>query len=102
MGFAASGEAVAILTVMISLVPLGDQAALAYFADEAAALRFAVVVRQANERWLVDVVQAYTSVAVFFDLDQTGFADVASRLRQYDQAGAREPVAAGRPRQSPC
>src|SRR5258707_162452 len=52
------------------LQPLGDQAALAYFADEASALHFAAAVRRAGDPWLVDVVQAYTSVAVFFDLDR--------------------------------
>ena len=57
----------------MELQPLGDQAALAYLADEEAALRFAAAVRGENPRWLVDVVQAYTSVAVFFDLDQTGY-----------------------------
>jgi inhibitor of KinA len=60
--------------------PLGDQAALAYLADEEAALRFAAAVREINTAWLVDIVQAYSSVAVFFDLMQTNFQDVAARL----------------------
>ena len=34
----------------MDLVPLGDAAALAYLADEIAALRFADAVRKANER----------------------------------------------------
>lgn len=67
---------------MTSLVPLGDQAALAYFADEAAALRFAAAVRRLTPGWLVDVVQAYTSVAVFFDLDQTQFQHLEPELRR--------------------
>jgi inhibitor of KinA len=71
---------------MKSLVPLGDQAALAYFADESQALRFAATLRRRDPPnacpWLLDVVQAYTSVAVFFDLEQTGFAAVAEHLRQ--------------------
>lgn len=66
---------------MTSLQPLGDQAALAYFADEAAAFRFAAAVRRADPPWLVDVVQAYTSVAVFYDLDRARFADVAGFLQ---------------------
>src|SRR5262245_15775071 len=69
---------------MMSLVPLGDQAALAYFMDEAAGLRFAEAVRRAIAPWLVDVVQAYTSVAVFFDLDRTRFAVVADWLGRLD------------------
>jgi inhibitor of KinA len=66
---------------MRSLVPMGDQAALAYFPDERAALRFAAAVRRRTAPWLLDVVQAYTSVAVFFDLEQTHFAAVAEWLR---------------------
>ena len=56
---------------MFSLQPLGDQAVLAYCADEAAALEFAAAVRQSEPAWLVDVVQAYTSVAVFFECGTT-------------------------------
>jgi|SRR5437016_5771682 len=66
---------------MFSLQPLGDQAVLAYCADESAALEFAAAVRQAEPAWLVDVVQAYTSVAVFFDLDQVNYARAAKHLR---------------------
>src|SRR5438046_1007726 len=69
------------MTPMTSLVPLGDQAALAYCVDEAAAGRFAAAVRRAAAPWLVDVVQAYHSVAVFYNLDQTTFESVAQRLR---------------------
>jgi inhibitor of KinA len=69
---------------MDSLVPLGDQAVLAYFADEAAALRFAAAVRQLGEPWLVDVVQAYVSVAVFFNPDGTDYESVAARFRRLD------------------
>jgi inhibitor of KinA len=67
---------------MNSFLPLGDQAVLAYLADEAAAWLFAAAVRQANEPWLVDVVQAYTSVAVFFDLDKIQYAEVVKQLRR--------------------
>lgn len=66
---------------MTTLLPLGDQAALAYFADEAAAFQFAAAVRRAAPSWLVDVVQAYTSVAVFFDLGQINFTRAAEQLR---------------------
>jgi inhibitor of KinA len=66
-------------------LPLGDQAVLASFADEAAALDFAATVRGAGDPWLVDVVQAYTTVAVFFDLDQTTSATVTARLRRLVQ-----------------
>lgn len=64
----------------MDLQPLGDQAVLAYFPDEAAACRFALHVRQLREPWLIDVVPAYASVAVYFDLGQTGFTQVRQRL----------------------
>lgn len=79
---------------MNSLFPLSDQAALAYFPDEAAALRFAKAARTANDPWLVDVVAAYTSVAIFFDLDRIHFRQAAERLRTIDaasQAGGSSP-----------
>ena len=65
----------------MNLTPLGDQAALLYFPDESAAFAFAGRARNLLQPWLVDVVQAYTSVAVYFDLGQTRFAEV-SRLLQ--------------------
>ena len=54
---------------------------MAYFPDEAAALHFAAAVRHANPPWLIDVVQAYTSVAVFFDLRQTHFSQLVPHLQ---------------------
>jgi inhibitor of KinA len=66
------------------LIPLGDQAVLAYCDAEAAALRLAVAVRRANPPWLIDVVQAYTSVAVFYDLARTEFAQVADWLHRLE------------------
>jgi inhibitor of KinA len=80
---------------------LSDQAALAHCVDEAAALRFAAAVRRAAPPWLIDVVQAYTSVAVFFDLGRTDFAQVAEVLRSLaDQPGAA--AAPGKSHVIPC
>jgi inhibitor of KinA len=67
---------------MKSVDPLGDQAVLIGFANERVALQFASAVRRQPPAWLVDVVQAYTTVAVFFDLDQVGYAEAAEQLRQ--------------------
>jgi inhibitor of KinA len=64
----------------MKLLPLGDQAVLAYLEDETAALDFAGRVRSAQPCWAIDVVQAYASVAVFFDLEQIHFLAVASWL----------------------
>src|ERR1700682_203266 len=87
----------------MDLLPLGDQAALAYFGEEGAALRFAARVRQARPPWLVDVVQAYTSVAVFFDLDQTGFRAVEESLHRLDLEEERAAAALqGRLHRIPC
>jgi inhibitor of KinA len=67
---------------MNDMVPLGDQGVLAYFPDESAALQFAANVRQHPPPWLVDVVGAYTAVAVFFDLERIDFAQVVTHLKQ--------------------
>jgi inhibitor of KinA len=77
---------------MVSPVPLGDQAALVYLPDEAAASRFAAAARAAALPGRLDVVQAYASVAVFFDLDVTTFATVAAALRDLDTVAAAEPA----------
>jgi inhibitor of KinA len=61
--------------------PLGDAAAMASCPDEAAAVRLGAAVRRAAPPWLIDVVGAYSTVAVFFDLELTRFADVAEFLR---------------------
>jgi inhibitor of KinA len=80
---------------MNALQPLGDQAALASFADEEAAARFAAAVRAAAPPGVLDVVQAYTSVAVFFDLDRTRFGSVAETLRAVE---TQAPAVADPPR----
>jgi inhibitor of KinA len=84
-----------------ALQPLGDQAALAAFADEGAALRWAGAVRRLGEPWLVDVVQAYTRVAVYFDLGTTTFDEVALALRTLAVPEEAE-AESGRLRHIPC
>jgi inhibitor of KinA len=76
------------------LEPLGDQAVMAYGPEEAAAGRFALQVRQAAFPWVVDVVQAYTSVAVYYDLTRIDFPRAQALLaqlgdRQRDNLAAR-------------
>jgi inhibitor of KinA len=66
--------------------PLSDQAVLIYCPDEAAALEFTAAVRAAAPVWLIDVVQAYTSVAIFFDLAQTRYAFVVEELMDLEPA----------------
>jgi len=64
----------------ISLESLGDQAVLARTADEAGALRLTAALRHDRPEWLEDVVQAYTSVAAFYDSARTTQADVIAHL----------------------
>jgi inhibitor of KinA len=65
----------------VDLTPLGDAAALARFADEAAALSFAAAARAAALPWVQDVVPAYRAVAVFFDADRVRLSAVLAALR---------------------
>lgn len=67
----------------MQLVPLGDQAVLAYFPDEPAAVRFAAAVRTANPPWLHDVVPAYASAGVFFDADCATTSEVIRWLEAH-------------------
>ena len=66
----------------MKLVPLGDQAVLAYLPDELAAVALATAARIANPPWLQDVVPAYASVGVFFDADAITSAEVVGWIRQ--------------------
>ena len=79
---------------MNALVPLGDQGALAYFAAEAEALRFAEAVRRANDPWL-SMSFACPSVAVYFDLH----APTSSRVLASSRSSE---IGANRRRRRPC
>src|SRR5207237_725958 len=82
---------------MLPIVPLGDTAALAYLPDEGAAARFAAAARAGDVPGRLDVVQAYASVAVFFDPRLTTFGRMVEWLRGLDLTAAA-PVPAGPPR----
>src|SRR3954447_3964363 len=69
---------------MSDLRPLGDTAVLAYLPDEAAAWRFAAAARAAHLPGRLDVVQAYASVAVFFDPGVTTLHAVTAALERLD------------------
>jgi inhibitor of KinA len=85
----------------MQLLPLGDQAVLAYCRDEEAAGRFAHQVRGALLPWVVDVVQAYTSVAVFYELATIDFSEAARRLLLTDNTDTPE-ATSGRFFTIPC
>ena len=82
------------------LEPLGDQAVVAYCDDEAHATVLASQVRGAMPSWCVDVVQAYVSVAVFYDIAVVDHAAVADWLAQIETSAA--PTTQGRLHVIPC
>jgi inhibitor of KinA len=59
---------------------MSDQGVLARCAGEEEALAWAARVRQLHAPWILDVVQAYTSVAVFVDREQVSLAEARQRL----------------------
>ena len=65
---------------MLVCQALGDQAVLIRCASESDALRVNAAVRSAAPAWLVDVVQAYTTVAVFFSLGDVTSEEVSTFL----------------------
>lgn len=65
---------------MTTLEPIGDQGVMARLGDEDAAVRWADAVRRAAPPWLLDVVQAYTAVAVYHDLDAVDLTEVMAWL----------------------
>ncbi len=87
---------------MISCQPLGDQAVLASFAAEADALHWAAAVRRLAAPWLVEVVQAYRSVAVYFDLEQTTLAAVTGALDDLSRTGLPDVSRETRLHDIPC
>jgi inhibitor of KinA len=85
----------------IQLLPLGDQAVVGYFRNEEEALVFAGAVRRAQYPWLVDLVPAYTSVAVFF-APELDFSRAAAELKQVGEASSTEPASEVRCHHIPC
>jgi inhibitor of KinA len=84
-----------------ALEPLGDQGVLARLGDEARATRWAEAVRRLDAPWLLDVVQAYTTVAVFHDPQRVSFEHLFGLLGQVSPAAAEGP-GAGRLHRLPC
>jgi inhibitor of KinA len=73
-------------TIFMIFHPLGDQALLTYCLDEGAAVCFARHVRGAALSWVVDVVQAYASVAVYYDLDHVDYEKATSELGRIEES----------------
>jgi inhibitor of KinA len=71
-------------TAHLRFDPLGDQAVLVHGADETAALAFAAAVRRSPFAWVEDVVQAYTSVAVFYRSEAIDYFRAQELLSKID------------------
>jgi inhibitor of KinA len=63
-----------------ALVPLGDQAVLVQWPDEATAWAWGEQLRRNPPPWLEDVVVAYVSVGVFYDARSVRYAQVRDYL----------------------
>ncbi len=69
---------------MMSLVPLGDSAFLARFASDEEAVRWAEAVRIRHDPWIVDVVAAYSQVAVFVDPEKSDHEPIDAALSRIE------------------
>lgn len=87
---------------MAALEPLGDQGVLARLPDEAAALAWAAAVRRLAAPWILDVVGAYTTVAVFHDPEQVSLARAIQLLAATDNEPAGHSDPPGRALTIPC
>jgi len=70
--------------------PLGDSAVLVNCADEASAWRFAQAIRQTDFVWLLDVVQAYTTVGIYFALERIQMRQVLVHLDRIECSATDE------------
>ncbi len=83
----------------LTVEPLGDQGVLLVFAAEGQAQGFARALLQRRPDWLTDLVVAYHSVAVFYNLEKISYQTVAHTLRLWP-AESRETC--GRLYEIPC
>jgi inhibitor of KinA len=83
----------------LQVEPLGDQAVLVTLPAEEAVPRFVAALRGQPPAWLVDVVPAYMTVAIFFDPDRTDAAGAAAELARLPWPDA---APAGRLHRIPC
>jgi inhibitor of KinA len=83
------------------IVPLGDQAALVSTVNESEASSLASQIRAANWPWLVDVVQVYSSVGIFFDPESIRFGAAAEQINNL-AAGSSVEAVPGKRHHVPC
>jgi inhibitor of KinA len=85
----------------LRIEPLGDQAVLIHAADEAEALAVATAAREQRFAWAEDIVQAYSSVAVFYRPDVVDYRQATDCLAALDCRSGRNAVA-GKLHVIPC
>lgn len=69
-------------TLPVRYEPIGDQGVMAYCDDERQATVLASRIRHLNPLWLVDVVQAYVSVAIYYESADVDCFQVTDWLAQ--------------------
>ncbi len=74
----------------MQLEAMGDQGALARFEHEQDALAWAEGLRQQRPPWLIDVVSAYATVAVFHDPEQLRVGELLRQLATVEPASLPE------------
>lgn len=84
----------------LHIEPLGDQALLITCHDEPAAWQLANQSRTLAPPWLIDVVAAYASVALYFDPLQIDWSSAAAQVRAWPSSSTALPV--GRLWTVPC
>lgn len=85
----------------MTIQPLGDQAAIAYCQDEDQAALLVANLRRLPPAWCIDVVQAYVSVALYYDVAAIDFIQVADWLATVSTEGGPSALA-GRMHVIPC
>lgn len=76
----------------MKLESMGDQAILARFEKEQEALQFTSQLRRQQLSWIVDIVQAYFTVAIYFDFSQIRFHDAVNQIHQMDIPSSRATI----------
>lgn len=83
--------------------PLGEQALLLKFEDEQSAWSAGEQIRRSQPAWLIDLVQAYVTIAIYFDLRISNQTAIRQQLPPLIQPGSnRESLQDQRLHEIPC
>lgn len=83
---------------LVNWSPLGETGVLIWTANEDDASELAAAARSANWPWLVDVVQAYASVAIYFQRDAFAAAERHARVMMELAHLEESPISRATPR----